>query len=150
MRQLKSLKCLQQLYIISLCMLGCPGRANIRSLRRMTLMQNCAMTVILHRPPQTPSAPFRHKLGCPHFGNNSTGKWCVRCTNVCSRLPPHTYILQANPQKARPFTHQCMEPTSSISPFSELTNSRCHLSSRGPCITTSCRRTSARSKSSLI
>ena len=52
--------------------------------------------------------------------------------------PPH--ILQTNSQRTQPFTNQCVEPTSSIPPFPVLTNSRCHLSSRGPCITISYRR----------
>ena len=91
-------------------------------------VQNYAMRVILHQPPQIPNAPLRHKLGWSTLWQRRHRHMCQVQNCVLQIVPPP--YLAAHLQRTQPFTHQHVEPTRSISSFPILTNLRCHLSSR--------------------
>ena len=73
-------------------------------------VQNYAMRVILHQPPQTPSAPLRHKLGWSTLWQRQHRHMLCqvhKCVLQIAPPPvPPPYILQANSQSTQPFTHQ--------------------------------------------
>ena len=105
-------------------------------------VQNYAMRVILHQPHGHPVLLLDNSSAGPLFGNDGTDTCCVRCTNVHSRLPPPPQYLASKFTKNSTLYSSTHGANKLNLPFPRLTNLRCHLNSRGPCITISYQRLS--------